>query len=98
MYSAKRDWENWRNVGFEVFPEMLTMDNADTAIARAASEANVEFVSVLHSFRTEAQRQPLYYKFDGHFNPDGHRIFAQLIALKIAPILQAIEQEKSETP
>ncbi len=77
---------------------MLTLDNADTAIARAASEANVEFFSVLHPFRTEAQGQSLYYKFDGHFNPDGHRIFAQLIAVKIAPILRAIEHEKSETP
>lgn len=98
MYTTKSDWGNWRNVGFEVFPEMLTLDNADTAIARAASEANVEFFSVLHPFRTEAQGQSLYYKFDGHFNPDGHRIFAQLIAVKIAPILQAIEHEKSETP
>ncbi len=93
MYSSSNDWTKWKNVGFELSPEMLTQDNADTLIAGATQRAGLAFHSVLHAFRTQAQSADLFYTFDGHFNPAGHRIFARLLTEQIVPHVKTLEQQ-----
>lgn len=74
------DWENARRVGFEVEEAFLTSTAPDDAIGLACDAAGAKFVSVFAAMRREGNRRRLYYPWDGHFNEEGHRLFAELLA------------------
>ena len=88
-YVSSKDYDSTARLGFSLDPEMLTSGNADRAVQMAAAIARVECYSVLSEFRLEAARVPLYFVFDGHFNAEGHHLYARLVAKKVEELIQS---------
>lgn len=95
MYCTTNDWHNWHYLGFDLRPEMTSEDNADAVIHTAAELAGASFHSLTPEFRPIARDAELYYRYDGHFNPRGHREFARLLADKLQPLISEIKQRKA---
>lgn len=56
-------------------------------VVRAASEAGqVPWIDVTHFLRRHPDPTELFYKFDGHWSPDGHRAIADLLAEQLSPM------------
>lgn len=98
MYCSKDDWGNWQRIGFELHQDMLVENHADEAIRRAVRRAGLELYGVLDDFRPIAQQTPLYFPLDGHFNPQGHRAFARLVAERISPTLEDLPRQAQLRP
>jgi lysophospholipase L1-like esterase len=64
----------------------------DEAIRLAASAAGVPFFTVTARFRAEAPNPPLYFELDGHFTPQGHRLFGDSIAPAVRDALERARQ------
>jgi len=94
VYVSSKDYDSRTRLGFSLNPEMLTSDTADRAIEMAAARAQMEHYSVLSQFRLVDARVPLYFVFDGHFNAEGHHLYARLIAKKVEDFLQSREEKR----
>jgi lysophospholipase L1-like esterase len=79
-YACAKGLESRRRVGYRLDDSVLHSDAPDEAIRLACHQAGVRFLSVTQGFRSEAGKRNLYFEYDGHFNPDGHDLFAKLIA------------------
>lgn len=98
VYVSSKDYDSRARLGFSLNPEMLTSDTADRAIEMAAARAQMEYYSVLSQFRLADARVPLYFVFDGHFNAEGHHLYAKLIAKKVEDFLQSREEKRGSEP
>jgi lysophospholipase L1-like esterase len=79
-YASPRDLDTVRALGFDAPPELLNSLAPDRAIHRASALAGVEFVTVTEPFHRQAAARPLYFRWDDHFNAEGHGIFARLVS------------------
>jgi lysophospholipase L1-like esterase len=79
-YTCKKGVESRRRGGFRLGDEALQSDAPDEVIRSAAKEAGVEFQTFLSRFREAAKSRDLYFEFDGHFNAEGHALFAEQVA------------------
>jgi lysophospholipase L1-like esterase len=73
-------------------PTSIVSANLDTPIQEAAACAAVPFHEVTASFRNRCASEPLYYRFDGHLNRAGNKLFAE----NLLPILEAVLRSSSE--
>ncbi|MEL6148603.1 MAG: SGNH/GDSL hydrolase family protein [Chloroflexota bacterium] len=81
-YTQPRAQADLRAYGFDVPDELLQVSQVDDAIAQAATQADVDFISVTDAFR---QSNTLaFYPLDGHFNNHGNRLFASALLPAIA--------------
>lgn len=83
-YVTARDMEAMREFGFDVDPALIGSDKPDAVIRAAADRAGVPFIDITSAFRAEARESELYFPVDGHFNTSGARLYATLLAPKIA--------------
>jgi hypothetical protein len=79
-YACAKGLESRRRVGYRLDDSVLRSDAPDDAIRQACKQAGVRFLSVTERFRAEAKQRDLYFEYDGHFNPEGHAVFAKLVA------------------
>ena len=68
-----------RRVGFNADESMLDSVNPDLEVKAAAEQAGAPFASVTRGFKERKNETGLYYPLDGHFTPDGHKLFAELL-------------------
>ncbi len=80
-YGFQIDPEEWAegrlNQGFKphtVYGQPIVSE----PIARFAKERNIPFINLYESFK-RYYSFPVQYKFDGHLNPNGHRIMAEAL-------------------
>lgn len=78
---------NARRVGFVTEESMIEKGKPDETFRRAAERSGAVFLSVTDAFKARKNDAALYYEFDGHFTPAGHRLFAQ----QLAPLLEEKE-------
>jgi len=73
-------------LGLVLTPEMLSTEAPDDEARQACREAGVEPpIVVTHDIRKRAAAgEPLYYPNDGHFTPEGQRVFAESVAPQIS--------------
>lgn len=83
VYASREELESCRRLGYELIPEMAESDSPDRAIDEACRMAGVKFISVTDEFRKAAHATRLFYELDGHFNPAGHRVFAELLTPRL---------------
>ncbi len=60
----------------------------DEAHELACKRANVPLVHVTAAYRKESAEIRCFYEFDGHFTPDGNRLFADLLTPALRPYLR----------
>ncbi len=80
VYISPADFETPIRFGFNLDPKMLSSDAMDQAIKMAADQAGLEFWQVTPQFRSASKTSHLFFPLDGHFNPQGHALFAELLA------------------
>ena len=78
-YVNRRAFENIRRVGYATRDDMLTADAPDKTVQRACDKVGIKMFEVTEEFRTHIDEKGLYYEFDGHFTPAGHKLFAELL-------------------
>ena len=83
VYAGREDLESCRRLGFELIAEMAESDSPDRAVEDACRIAGLKFISVTDEFRKAADATHLFYEMDGHFNPSGHRVFAELLTPRL---------------
>lgn len=79
--------QNIQRLGYTLDKTLLADDGADHAIAAVAEMAGVPFLSVTQEFRNQIDTPGLYYPLDGHFAPEGHRLYAEFLTKKLLPFL-----------
>jgi lysophospholipase L1-like esterase len=87
IYVNDHVFETWRSYGFHVVPEMLVSDSADRAIRLACEKAGVGFFTATDAFRSQREAH-LFYTLDGHFNPAGHRLYAEQLTPALAALIR----------
>lgn len=88
-YASESSQQGFAQLGYVMTPEMLMTHAPDEAVRQAASLAGVPFTLVTSSFRKEAQRESLFFHFDGHFNAAGNRVFAELVTPVVAAAIDS---------
>jgi lysophospholipase L1-like esterase len=86
-YTCKKGLEARRREGFHLEDAALRSHAPDEVIRSAAKAAGVEFRTFLSRFREVGAGRDLYFEFDGHFNAEGHALFAE----QVVELLQAGE-------
>ena len=76
----------YRALGFQLGEDCATTSAMDSATARAAELAGVEFVALTECYRPAAAERELFFLHDGHPNADG---YAQL-ADCLLPFIEAL--------
>jgi lysophospholipase L1-like esterase len=69
-----------RKAGYRLDDSALHSDAPDEVIRSACEAAGVVFHAFTSRFRETGADRKLYFEFDGHFNPDGHALFAEQVA------------------
>ncbi|HEY6205518.1 MAG TPA: SGNH/GDSL hydrolase family protein [Chthoniobacterales bacterium] len=87
VYVNDHVFETWRSYGFHVVPEMLASDSPDRAVYLACEKAGVEFFTATDAFRSHRDAH-FFYTLDGHFNPDGHRFYAEQLTPALATLIR----------
>jgi hypothetical protein len=83
VYASREGLESCRRLGYELIPEMAESDSPDRAIESACRTAGIKFISVTDEFRKAAHAAQLFYEMDGHYNPMGHQVFAELLTPRL---------------
>ncbi len=73
-------WEGRTEMGFTTFSEMLRTNIPDKALEKICMEIGIPCISATEVFRRVSLEKPLFYKYDGHFNPTGHALFAEQVS------------------
>ena len=71
--------ESYARMGFAASDDNLATKKMDEASRRAAAGNGLAFFEVTDVFRKAEAVRPLFFKYDGHFRPDGQRLFAASI-------------------
>jgi len=79
--------DSYARMGFAAPEANLTTANMDEASRRAAAGAGLAFFEVTGIFRQAERDRRLFFPYDGHFNRDGHRLFAASIEPFVAGAL-----------
>ncbi|MCL7488075.1 MAG: GDSL-type esterase/lipase family protein [Desulfobulbaceae bacterium] len=83
-YVSEDVWKGRKEIGFTTHPEMLHTTIPDEELKKICAAVGIPFLSVTERFRRQSVNKPLYYKYDGHFNPRGHQVFVE----ELLPLLQ----------
>jgi hypothetical protein len=87
IYACEKNYKSRLFFGYTLAPTMLSDNTADKAISLACQKADIPFISITESFRNFAKKGNLFYTYDGHFNAQGHAIYAQLITPAVIEII-----------
>lgn len=88
-FTGREDLKNIQKLGYMVDEKMLTTDTMDEALKRACQKAQVGFYAVTPAFRAKSgQLSEFFFARDGHFNPKGHKLFAELLAPPLTQVLK----------
>ncbi len=79
-YTCAKGLASRRRIGFHLDDEALRSDAPDEVIRSACRKAGIEFHTFMDRFRKIADDRDLYFEFDGHFNRQGHLLFAEQVA------------------
>lgn len=83
-YVSERLYHRIQQFGYTLQPDVLNSSAPDAAIRSAAHAAQVPFKDVTTRFRSVALHTPLFYEIDGHFTPEGNRVYSRLLAPLVA--------------
>ncbi len=78
IFTTETEMHNCKNLGFSIIEEMTTTYLPDRLIQRISQNLDIPFFSVTKDFRAFAEKTPLFFQYDYHFNRRGHEIFAKL--------------------
>jgi lysophospholipase L1-like esterase len=81
---------SYARMGFVVDEANLSTTRMDEASRRAASAAGLAAFDVTEVFRQTAASRSLFFEHDGHFNPDGQRLFAESVETFVRGELTAL--------
>lgn len=87
-YVSKYYNEKYRELGYLLNSDMLSSDSADKVIEVAGKKAGINFITVTDKFREKVKYSRLYYDFDGHFNIEGHKEYAELLTTSFERYLE----------
>jgi lysophospholipase L1-like esterase len=90
--------ESYARMGFLVDQSYLTTTAMDDAVRMAASQAGVDFLEVTQVFRRESMTRNLFYRFDGHYNSEGQRFFAESISPFVRAKLREVDRHGDASP
>lgn len=79
FYVSSKSLRNLQRMGFSGAPEALKTNAADEAIRSASQMAGIPFYESTIGFRQMPDHTDLFFDQDGHFNPAGHRYFAEAL-------------------
>ncbi len=68
-----------RELGFEIDRATSKSSDPDIPMRTAAIINGLEFFEATSLFRKECRERELYYRYDGHFNNEGNRLFAKRV-------------------
>ncbi|MGC2518227.1 MAG: hypothetical protein WA373_03865 [Burkholderiales bacterium] len=92
FFVSKRILETNGRIGFIVDPSCLTTTSMDDAIRMATSKPGIDFLEVTQTFREESMKRNLFFRFDGHYNREGQRYFAESIGPFIGAKLRVVDR------
>jgi len=75
------------NAYFDFFPENSDIDMPNRVLAEIAKDIGAEYIDVTSEMR-DLEKQGLYFKYDGHFTPEGNSVFAELVEKELKQVLQ----------
>ena len=90
FYVSAKSLSSLQRLGFSTTPEALKSNAADEAIRSASQMAGIPFYDSTIGFRQISDHTDLFFDQDNHFNPAGHRYFAEA--------LLPIAEKKMSTP
>jgi lysophospholipase L1-like esterase len=79
FYVSAKNLSSLQRLGFSVTPEALKSNAADEAIRSASQMAGIPFYDSTIGFRQISDHTDLFFDQDNHFNPTGHRYFAEAL-------------------
>jgi hypothetical protein len=79
FYVSSKSLSSLQRLGFSGVPEALKTNAADEAIRSASQMAGIPFYDSTIGFRQVSDHTDLFFDQDGHFNPTGHRYFAEAL-------------------
>jgi lysophospholipase L1-like esterase len=79
LYISQHNYDDFKRLGIEVDPRMLSTDDVDETYRRATTQAEVPFRSYTPALRHESLSHHLFFDLDCHFNPYGNDYFAHLV-------------------
>jgi len=88
-YASRRGFESARALGLQLDESVQRSHEMDEAIRQAATAAGLPFVSATDRFRAAPPDPLLFYEFDTHLTPAGHRLFADSITPAIGDAVRA---------
>jgi lysophospholipase L1-like esterase len=80
IYVNAEDYASAERLGFRLDTRMLVNDDADEAIRLAAAAVGLQTWTCTRELRGAASARRLYFPVDGHFNAEGHRLYADWVA------------------
>jgi lysophospholipase L1-like esterase len=88
VYDNRYLFERVKRLGYQVNPAIQKSKAPDRAARMACEAAGVPFYEVTEVFRNRFDDPDLYFEFDHHFTPAGHRLFATHIAPFIRKVVE----------
>lgn len=84
-YVSAASGRGMARVGYTIGPELLTATRPDSVVSKACEQLDIPFVIQTDDFRSAALETGLYFPLDGHFNEEGHALFAKNLIGFIRP-------------
>ena len=81
----RASWSGMREVGYQVEENLLTSEVTNQLVKPICTQNEIIYIDVVNEFRQ--QESDLYFKWDGHFNVAGQRLFGELLAERLKLIL-----------
>ena len=79
FYVSSKSLSSLQRLGFSGTPEALKTNAADEAIKSASQLAGIPFYDSTVGFRQTSAQTDLFFELDNHFNPAGHKYFAEAL-------------------
>jgi lysophospholipase L1-like esterase len=84
FFVSREMLDSYARMGFIVDQSYLKTEVMDEMVCRAAADIGVKYHGVTENFRRESRQRKLFYKYDGHYNAEGQRLFAESIEAFVA--------------
>ena len=78
VYTSKFHLNNYRNLGFDTFDEMLTSTLPYSVSQNISNEEKIPFILNLDTLRNKCQNK-CFWKYDDHLTPYGNKILTEKI-------------------